>query len=159
MKNKDSCKLCRYNRELGVYIRLDYMTGIDLYGRTKEDVKEGICTHNIKRKQMKATAYSYLKAKYGKKIVKKVFKILELDKSRPMPTENVRGSGNTTVAVLEAWLHKYTTKRRTLFIGRHEPENYKSNSLDFMMFERVSGQWVFEQLYKDLSEELDNELT
>lgn len=53
------------------------------------------------------TMYKYLKSKYGKKKVSKLFNKFSLDKTYSMPVRGLRGSGSTTLTVMEAYLGGY----------------------------------------------------
>lgn len=109
---------------------------------------------------MKATAYSYLKTKYGTKIVKKVFKILELDKTLPMPIDNVRMSGKTTIALLEVWLSNKVFNIGTEAIHVHNGTTYRTilgpskDKSMVMEFANGSKSSLFVKLYYDMSKEL-----
>lgn len=113
---------------------------------------------------MKATAYSYLKAKYSKKIVTKVFKVLELEKNKPMPIEHKRGSGSTTLEMLEIWLTKRVFNRDHVFVHGMpmemvenvlESEGYTKEHCDIYEF-NTNNEWSsFCKYYKNFKKELD----
>jgi len=58
--------------------------------------------------------YVYLKDKYPKPLVKYVFKCLGLSKQHNMPIRGLRGTGNSTLTAVEAYLGGYSVVATTV---------------------------------------------
>ena len=71
------------------------------------------------KKINKVTGYDYLKLKYDNKLVDKVFTLLNLNKEQEIARYGKRGSGNTSMLILEIVLTKLQTGvLDTVYIGR-----------------------------------------
>ena len=53
------------------------------------------------------TMYNYLTSCYGISTIAPIFDTLQLNRSKPMPTRGLRGTGNTTLTAIEAYLNKH----------------------------------------------------